>query len=350
MSTPHAYPFLSQPPHGQDIYAATDAASVKHTRRRSLAAISNWASNVQPGAPAPVSPSKAKFAPESSRAPEIRAARRHSVKPAPPPPMEYIPDSPSGSDQSGSPAAKQAFKADLRPTEYAPVYVQLPHTPPPDAPKGKGLRFLSLKSAPRAPKDAGAPPPPPKEKKEKKEKKRREDVPMQLATDLALAQLLGGGTIEHHIRQAAERDAKRAGARREGGTYAGVADVYRDADGRVWRDRDEAWEYQALVGRTREEPDEAWACRDRRARTQGDASPVSSLESYDAPAHHGKSKRRPEPLDLAGSRPSTSSRRHHGEDARREFLESSFASEGAGGTKSRSGLLNMFKSSKKGGQ
>ncbi|EKM50564.1 uncharacterized protein PHACADRAFT_263915 [Phanerochaete carnosa HHB-10118-sp] len=363
MSAQQAYPFLSQPPHGQDIYAPRDAVSAPHVRRRSLAAISNWASSVQPGAPPPLSPTKTKFA-ESSRAPEIRSSRRHSVKPAPPPPMEYIPDSPSSSDQSISPATKQEFKAELRPAEYAPVYVQLPNTPPADQPSGsrKGLRFRSLSIKPTSRSKSStdsAPPPPPKEKKEKKSKHRDEGQPMQLATDLALAQLLGGGTIEHHIKQAAEKEAKRAGAKKVNGQYVGVSDVYRDAEGRVWRDRDEAWEYHALVERnTRraEEEDEVWGHRERRGRTHadfgGDASPTSSLENYDAPVHHGKTRRRPEPLDLTPSRPSTSLRRHYVEDARREFLESSFVPPTAPTENKRSGLLSMFKSSssKKGSQ
>lgn len=363
MSAQHAYPFLSQPPRGQDIYAPGDAVPAQHTRRRSLAAISNWASSVQPGAPAPLSPTKNQFA-ESSRAPEIRSSRRHSVKPAPPPPMEYIPGSPSSSDQSGSPATKQEFKAELRPAEYAPVYVQLPTTPPADQPSGsrKGLRFrsLSLKPSSRSKSStdsAPPPPPPPKERKEKKPKHRDEGHPMQLATDLALAQLLGGGSIEHHMKQAAEKEAKRAGAKKVNGQYVGVGDVYRDAEGRVWRDRDEAWEHHALIERnTRQAEQEVWGRRERRGRTHadfgGDVSPTSSLESYDAPAHHGKAKRRPEPLDLAPSRPSTSSRKHYAGDARREFLDSSFVPPPAPSETKRSGLLNMFKSSssKKGSQ
>lgn len=372
MSAQHVYPFLSQPPHGQDIYASQEAAPTQYTRRRSLAAISNWASSVQPGAPAPLSPSKSKFA-ESSRAPEIRASRRHSVKPAPPSPMEYIPDSPASSDQSGSPAAKQEFKANLHATEYAPVFVHLPNTPPadqvhapiaPSAPSSsrKGLRFrsLSLKPTSRSKSTADAAPQSSssKEKKEKKAKHRDEGHPMQLATDLALAQLLGGGSIEHHIKQAAEKEAKRAGAKKANGQYVGVSDVYRDAEGRVWRDRDEAWERRGLVERNApSRDDEAWGRRDRRGRAQpdfgGDVSPTSSLENYDAPLHHGKAKRRPEPLDLTPARPSASSRRHPAEDARREFFESSFVPAAAPvETVKRSGLLNMFKSSssKKGSQ
>lgn len=271
--------------------------------------------------------------------------------------MEYIPDSPGSSD--GSPTTKQEFKTELRATEYAPVYVQLPSTPN-EQPSGsrKGLRFrsLSLKPSARSKGGDGAPPPvPPKDKKEKKPK-HREDLPMQLATDLALAQLLGGGTIEHHIQQAAQREAKRAGARKgPDGQYTGVADVYRDAEGRIWRDRDEAWEYHALIERNApREEEQTWARRERRGRgVPGDVSPTSSLENYDAHAHHGKSKRRPEPLDLASSKSPASSRRQYADDARREFLESSFVppvppSE----PKQRSGLLNMFKSSssKKGHQ
>jgi hypothetical protein len=359
----HAYAFLSQPP-PQDIYSSQEAATQAHyARRRSLAAISNWASSVQPGAPVPISPStKAKFAESSSSHGvnhEMRPSRRHSVKPTPPPPMEYLPDSPSSSDQSDSPAAKTNFKADLQPAGYTSVYVTLPNTPtaehtpdgrvvPPmpasaaptsSASKGKGfarLRSLAMKPSSSSSTSAST------SAKDKKDKKSKyaEARPAQLATDLALAQLLGGGTLEHHMKQAAEHDARRAGtARRDKrtGQLVGVDAPYRDADGRVWRDEAERWEHRGLLdgsdaARRRDGEDSEWvqfngAARPPRRRSEvppvreESSSPTSSVENYERPRHGGKTKRRPEPLDLAPSRPAYSV---DAADARREFLESSF--------------------------
>lgn len=79
--------------------------------------------------------------------------------------------------------------------------------------------------------------------------------PPPLATELALAQLADGGSIEDHIRRFAEAQAKANGAseRTHDGRLVGVADVWRDGAGGVWRDQDEEWEYAHLLG-----GDEAW--------------------------------------------------------------------------------------------
>lgn len=79
--------------------------------------------------------------------------------------------------------------------------------------------------------------------------------PPPLATELALAQLADGGSIEDHIRRFAEAQAKVGGASEltRDGRLVGVADVWRDGAGGVWRDQDEEWEYAHLLG-----GDEAW--------------------------------------------------------------------------------------------
>lgn len=351
----HAYAFLSHPP-SHDPYTVPDPnmPQSRYTRRRSLAAISNWASNVQPGAPAPISPGTAtKFADSASssaRPADIRTMRRHSVKPTPPPPVEYLPDSPSSSDQSSpSPVAKPDFKTD---PGYTSVYVTLPNTPTTEQPttssgpstsRGKGLdRFKTFSLKPSA-RSKTVPEPRPKEKEREKEKKSKyaEARPAQLATDLALAQLLGGGTIEHHMRQAAENEAKRNGARKTNGQVAGVGQPWRDEEGRVWRDEQEQWEYRGLL-------------RDRHGRRQseaeGDSSPTSSVENYhDRPRaqRDGKTKRRPEPLDLAPSRPHGSSRAYSVDEGRREFAHPAAVvpAEPSGKRSALKPMFNMFKSS-----
>lgn len=325
-----AYPFLSQPP--QD-----HVPQSQNARRRSLAAISNWASSVQPGAPAPISPTtKGKFVEPAPRPAEIRAARRHSVKPtpAPPPPIDYLPESPSSSDQSVTPTTKPDFKGDLK-TGYT-VFVALPPTPTtPTTPSRKGLsrlRGLSIKPSSRSkpsaetshPSSSSSGASASKDKVKEKKKSKYDDArPAQLATDLALAQLMGGGSIEHHIRQAAEKEAKRAGAKKVNGQYVGVGAVHRDNDGRVWRDQDEEWEYTHLLGREAEGAEnQEWV------RFSEDSSRTSpSVDNHERSRHHTKSKRRPEPLDLAPSRPHGSSRRGYSvdqSDAHHEFLQSSF--------------------------
>lgn len=370
----HAYPFLSQPP--MDVYASPDALPQSHnTRRRSLAAISNWASNVQPGAPAPLTPPvhKSKFTEPAPHPAELRAARRHSVKPVPPPPVNYVPESPSSSDQSATPTSKPDFKADLQAPGYTSVYVQLPPdgrsvpTTPTSAAapssSRKGLarfRSLSLKPAARtkpAPEAASSSSAAAKEKKKEKKARYDDARPAQLATDLALAQLLGGGSMEHHIRQAAEKEARRAGAKRGAhGQLVGVADVHRAADGRVWRDADEELEYARLLPRERARAADEWVrFEERRGRAEAscDSSSASSLEHCD---RAGKAKRRPEPLDLARAKPQRAYAVDP-EEARRDFLQSSYnpapavvvvpaapaADASASGKRSGLGLKSMFK-------
>lgn len=337
------YPFLAQPPshkkRTQDTVGETGTVSqTQQPRRRSLAAISDWASHVQPGPPAPLSPgSKAKFA-ESSQPPTSRSGRRFSVAPAPPSPVTYLPESPSGSSSGHiTPKMPTQDKENLHAVGYTSVFVSLPRsakedqaipaTPTAAASEPKrGLnrfRTLSLKPRTKASGDASKEKSktlPPPSTKEKKKAKYDQDRPALIATELALAQLMGGGSIEHHMRQSAEKEAKRNGAKKVDGQLVGVAPLHCDANGRVWRDQDEEWEYEHLLsaGAEREQGGD-WVQFDERARRRRSESTSNSDDSRSAftpSSRSSKSKHRPEPLNLAPIDPV---------DARRDFLQSSFA-------------------------
>ncbi|KAF7798711.1 hypothetical protein EIP86_009935 [Pleurotus ostreatoroseus] len=355
----------------------------ENARRRS-ATISAWASTVQPGPPAPISPSRLDFTTD------VRSSRRksHTVAPtssfpAPPSPAAYLPeqDSPTSSSHSITPNIKQEAKHDLPSVGYTSIFVTLPpKTPPveytpdrrrsvsavprttapsvpptPTTASGKGfLRGLSMrhsrnKSAAGVEDASSSKSKPAKEKKSKYANER----PPQISTDLALAQFMGGGKIEHHMKQQAKKQAKAAGATRENGQLVGVGELHRDGRGGVWRDPEEEMEYTGLLDRDEEgEGDEGWVQFDGR-RDQGAPSAVrpsvdsldpryamyASVDPLDASgsarfpsphSHHessGKNRRRPEPLTLVPenayrgrvANPADAS------DARREFLDSSFA-------------------------
>lgn len=282
-----AYSFLSQPPTHKK-WSAQHAAvpsdvpprtQAENARRRSIATISNWASSVQPGPPAPLSPSKANFANEnSSSSSKHRSARRHSVMPSPPSPVAYLPESPTSSDHTVTGTQKHNVKPDLQAVGYTSVFVTLPKTPPAEyTPDGRVLprapnsavppttaesssrmsrfRSLSLKPHSRsksvsAP-SSSKPKPPPTHASVTKEKRSKyaEMRPPQLATELALAQLTGGGTLEHHMKQYSEKQAKHSGAAKMvNGQLVGVGQVWQDGQGGIWRDQEEEWEYTHLLG------------------------------------------------------------------------------------------------------
>lgn len=71
--------------------------------------------------------------------------------------------------------------------------------------------------------------------------------PAPLATDLAIAQLLGGGSMDELAQDFTRRQAKSAGAPKEDGLLVGVCDVYRDAAGNIWMDREEMQEHEYLL-------------------------------------------------------------------------------------------------------
>ncbi|KAH9940749.1 uncharacterized protein BXZ73DRAFT_98580 [Epithele typhae] len=77
--------------------------------------------------------------------------------------------------------------------------------------------------------------------------------PPPLATELALAQLADGGPSRITSGASPRRRPRRRRTRGPDGRLVGVADVYRDGAGGVWRDQDEEWEYAHLLG-----GDEEW--------------------------------------------------------------------------------------------
>lgn len=281
---PQAYPFLAQPPSHKKRSAqqilASDAPSrtqAENPRRRSLAAINNWASSVQPGPPAPQSPHKASFneVPRSSK-----PSRRHSAMPSPPSPVSYLPESPASSTHTITPDMKADMKSELQAVGYTSVFVTLPRTPPAEyTPDGRiavprspttaapaasaeldnsrsatrRFRSLSMKppsrSKPAAPQPKSTPAPTHAAVTKEKRSKYAEMRPAPLATELALAQFTGGGTFDHHVKQYSEKQAKHSGAaRKENGQLVGVGDVWRDEQGGIWRDQEEEWEYTHLLG------------------------------------------------------------------------------------------------------
>ncbi|KAI0091550.1 hypothetical protein BDY19DRAFT_904198 [Irpex rosettiformis] len=347
------YPFLAQPPpEKKQPYGSHDAPSYtqsENSRRRSLAAISNWATNVQPGAPAPLSPNKTTFsdAPRSSR-----HGRRHStqmVQPvAPPAPLHYLPESPTSSEGTVTGAMKQ----DLQTVGYTSVIVQLPNTPPPnldqthhDEPENargkRRFKSLSIKPPSRS-KPIPSPLPTPKASNstsrssttKDKKSKYAEERPALLAQELALMQFMGGGKVEHHMKQSAEKQAKKAGAvKGKNGQLVGVAPVWQDGQGGIWRDQEEEVEYAHLLGPTERRDtsgDAPWVQFDGRRGATGRGHRRGSASTQDSDlrtppdfnvdvfASGHSSRRRPQPLDLV------SPHDRNTEDLRREFLQASF--------------------------
>lgn len=90
--------------------------------------------------------------------------------------------------------------------------------------------------------------------KSKKSKYTRERPPP-LATDLALAQFMDGGNVEDQIKRYNDARAKSVGSTKVNGQLVGVGDVYRDENGNVWRDREEALEHARLL---KDEAENGW--------------------------------------------------------------------------------------------
>ncbi|THG97046.1 hypothetical protein EW026_g4890 [Hermanssonia centrifuga] len=422
------YAFLSQPPSSKkrsppNMGASEDPsqALAENVRRRSstVASVSAWASTVQPGAPAPSSPSRHGSVPDTSRPSDSRL-RRQSIKPSPPTPT-YIPDSPTSSHDTITPTLKTDHKHDLPSVGYTSIFVTLPKTPPveytpdrrrsmsrPPAPaippspapttsQPRGLsRLLRPKGHSRSKSAVEAPPPPAASSSKNKTKpppthtsitrekksKYAEMRPPQVATELALAQFTGGGTMEHHMNRYAERQAKNSGAATMmNGQLVGVSGLYQDGEGGVWRDQEEEWEYTHLLagGNSQDASGPDWvqfdeergvdASDDRRGSVSTQDSdldprytmrasepcenemdvshsrstakhlrktPEFNLDIFpaDHTTHHARSRpadrqrRRPEPLDLAPRSSNFSPSRDRQVDPaeiRRDFLESSFS-------------------------
>lgn len=172
------------------------------------------------------------------------------------------------------------FPADLTAMGYTSVFIHFPQTPtsPPKnhrlspsllgAPRAvpansakqskRGLKHLkslsSLKSGKRSKSDeiishTSQPTAVTKSKKSKYAKA----LPTPLANELALAQLMDGGKLNDHVKRYTKAQAKAAGAAQVDGQLVGVGDVWRDAEGGVWRDQDEVWEFVHLLGDDEEE-------------------------------------------------------------------------------------------------
>ncbi|KAI0788888.1 hypothetical protein C8Q75DRAFT_768363 [Abortiporus biennis] len=277
------------------------------SRRASMTAtITAWVENVQPGSPAPHTPppqgkgrstrrasvvsvrvsSKANYANENSDSPSSTEFKpdlealgyasnfmNHGMN------APKLPPLPKGKD---SKEKRKSFS--LKPSSSSG-----PNSEGQFSKASRHLRSLSLKPRakhsdvplppPSAPLDPLIPIPPPhrssrtrtqstngtsssatkhyRDRDSGKEKDKRmkysDRHPATLATDLAMAQFLDGGHLEDHIRTYTHKHAKAAGVPQSvTGEYVGVDDVYRDEDGTVWRDRDEALEYAHLLSGDRE--------------------------------------------------------------------------------------------------
>lgn len=101
--------------------------------------------------------------------------------------------------------------------------------------------------------------PPPKSKPSKV--KARTDLPPTLQQAVLVQQFFNGGSFEDNLKYLNRKRAK-AEAKRNGKNPADavVSDPYRDANGCVWQDRDEALEYTSLLRQQEEDGDmDEWA-------------------------------------------------------------------------------------------
>lgn len=309
--------------------------------------------------------------------------------PSPPSPVAYLPASPASSTHTITRDTKPHVKSDLQAVGYTSVFVTLPRTPPAeltpdgrvavpctppatttehDSSRGTTKRFRSLSIKPSTRLKSAAPStksqPAPSHAAVTKEKKSKyaESRPAPLATDLALAQFAGGGTLDHHAKQYVQQQAKHSGAaRKENGQLVGVSDVWRDAEGRIWRDQEEEWEFTHLLGGAERDARSAelgWVefgeqrgigeLDDRRgsvSTVDSDLDPRYAVTANadprgaSVPAQHllkatefnmntlasnlrNKPRRRPEPLSLAQPHSFYSM---DAVEVRRDFLKSSFA-------------------------
>ncbi|KAF6761766.1 hypothetical protein DFP72DRAFT_630175 [Ephemerocybe angulata] len=268
------YAFLSQPPPskkralqplGAPPQRQLPAPPAPPSRRPSFTAkITAWASHVQPGTPAPVSP---------HCRPSLTAGISHS----------RVPSSPLIATTPPTTASTRAF--DFTALGYNTIFLHMPKTPETPSPllrakaqreqeahaerrrakeeskerrgrmikKIRSLTHLKPRAKSTTTKDttlasptyttATAPMPKPSSKAAKAKATQKKKAvygalvrpPPTLASDLALMQFADGGRMEDHIKRAMTTE---TGA---------VADVYRDAHGGVWRDRDEELEYRALL-------------------------------------------------------------------------------------------------------
>ncbi|OSD05372.1 hypothetical protein PYCCODRAFT_1432534 [Trametes coccinea BRFM310] len=295
------------------------APSYPRRRSATTSAIAAWAAAVHPGSPAPRSPHR-RSSISSVRRSSGGSPRLVSRRPSVTGTCGPVPNSASflsfsetpttGSRIVITPSVKD-FKPDLTAVGYTSVFVHFPETPlsatvfttktrpsptayrAPRSPSSpvrptKGLKSFRSLTALRPVRRARSksttmrgPPSPPlavhisSKKSSAQSKASRAEAsaavssskkskyakfrPPPLATELALAQLADGGSIEDHIRRFAEAQAKMGGATEltRDGRLVGVSDVYRDGAGGVWRDQDEEWEYAHLLGGD-DESEDSW--------------------------------------------------------------------------------------------
>ncbi|KZT25337.1 hypothetical protein NEOLEDRAFT_357491 [Neolentinus lepideus HHB14362 ss-1] len=221
-------------------------------RSSTFSNISAWALNIQPGSPAPLSPSAS--SPRRLSVPSVRVSSASFLN---------LLDTPST-------AQKAAYNT--------PVVVEFPTSPrtaglpqkdkdlvalygipAPPMPKKNGrvlnrVRSWSVFGRPKA--AAGTKPKADatltaaaeiaSRKKEgynnnnNKNTRRAHDRPLPLAAQLELAQLMDGGSMDHRIKAHMKERAR--------GEDAGVGDVWRDGAGGIWLDQEEEWEYAHLLG------------------------------------------------------------------------------------------------------
>ncbi|KAJ7221942.1 hypothetical protein C8J57DRAFT_1392544 [Mycena rebaudengoi] len=241
------FAFLSSPPSAP-------------ARRRSNSAITTWVAHVQPGSPAPRSPRR-RPSTSSQRRPSV-VARRPSVS------FITLIDTPT----TGS-----AKDFDLTNLGYSSVFVHFPatpSTPSPFLPKSAAAipvpvpvsptttkprrtlnHFRSLSALTRRAKSpmpvpavpALPPSSPTKSKSITKRKKAQYNTVKPraaappLANELAMMQFADGGSLESHAKRVMAHQARQAGA------GVGVGAVWRDAQGGLWWDEDEEWEYMHLL-------------------------------------------------------------------------------------------------------
>ncbi|KAI0642004.1 hypothetical protein C8Q79DRAFT_986836 [Trametes meyenii] len=284
------------------------APSYPRRRSATTSAISAWVAAVHPGSPAPRSPrrrSSISSARRASGGSPCLTSRRPSVSGSPhSASFLSFADTPTTASRLIITPSVRDFKPDLTAVGYTSVFVHFPETPssaspftsktrppstsarrsPPRSPSSpvrptKGLKsFRSLSAlrptrrvrsksinmrgppSPALSISANAKKSPTHSKASRaqasasvsasKKSKYAKFRPPPLATELALAQLADGGSLEDHIRRFAEAQAKAGGAAEftRDGRLVGVSDVYRDGAGGLWRDQDEEWEYAHLLG------------------------------------------------------------------------------------------------------
>ncbi|KAL1742894.1 hypothetical protein HDZ31DRAFT_3437, partial [Schizophyllum fasciatum] len=262
------YAFLAQPPPSKkrgapgiplpSLPVGSNENDRPPLRRRSatLTGINAWASQVQPGSPAPrtprtpytpTSPGRRSSVSRRSSLSRRRSSSRsitHRAAPAGSPSFLNLVDTPA----TGS---YRTPEFDLTNLGYDTVFVSLPKTPltpahlacptqmppPPPSPAGKRMRFPTFGILRRGRgREAKVPASPTAEMHCKKASGKARPPP--LNNDLLLAQFLDGGRLDQHATRAMARAA-------DGGP---VGAVHRDAQGVMWVDAAEPLEYAPLLG------------------------------------------------------------------------------------------------------